>query len=109
MGTSIHRPKVLGTLKIRGISMTVVTITRGLRTDVSTAVRTGSLKIPFMITGDVGSLRKHVLSGVNTSGVVCPRRSVKLQITEGLVSNKCLSIFRLSTRFDVTRFSVPMS
>lgn len=107
IGTSIHSPKVLRSLKIRGMSITIVTMTRGVRTDVATAVRIGRLKIPFIVTGTVGSLRNEVLRGVKTSGIVCPRRSVNVEITEGLLSDKFISVFRLSSSFDVTRFGVP--
>lgn len=91
VATSVARGRTLDTLKAEGLSKTVVKITRGLRTKVVTALLYGRVKVPVIITGTGGGLRKAVLGGMKTSAIMCPRVRVNDQITGDLLTARFAS------------------
>lgn len=91
VATSVARGRTLDTLKAEGLSKTVVKITRGLRTKVVTALLYGRVKVPVIITGTGGGLRKAVLGGIKTSAIMCPRVRVNDEITGDLLTARFAS------------------
>lgn len=104
---SIASRRTLESVKLKGFSMTVVTVKTSVETSVVTALVTGRVKMSRVMYGTGSRLRTGILCGVKTSEMMFPRESVKIEITRGLISSGVLSRVRLSPRCSVMRVIAP--
>ncbi len=99
--------RTLRRTKVTSYSAIIITVNRGVRNDIVTAIGYGSLNIHAIITGTASRIRKHILQHINTSIIVFPGHSQTRHLTEDLLATDRIRLFRITSKLYTTRISAP--